>query len=349
MSKNPNNGCLHKETTVRDGFIVCRNCGMTLERQLVDSCSFYNPNLDSKQFRQAVSPGRLLGFSSYELGSLLCNNKKDLKEITNSHKRNRFRRLRNRQFESKNNENAYYKELIEISKRLDFTLTHQRDVAFNFIKAKKKNIKERLKTTNYFILYACFLSTIKRYNLPIPVEHVTYQFKSREHKITSYNRCTKLHKFYNLLNLNYKNYSIDFYLPTQISKILINQEIKQRFYKIGYQKKFEYSEYKKLFRKTAYSIINKLSRLFSRFGVNPYLTASTCMYATSLAIHFKNNVECKCLLTQNLVAEILDVSDHSVREVYLTYFAPFVHPKYTKYREDIISYIVDKRKRNPSN
>lgn len=170
MSKHPNNGCLHQETDTKDGFIVCKKCGMTLDEHIVDTQT-YNEHYDynSRYFRQYVSPGNTLT-SCDNLGSVIKYEKKGFNP--------RYHRMK-----VLNHGDAYqikmHKDIYFICNDLDIPEYVHKDALYRFRKLKSEKVVKHQQT--YFALAYCLWTSIKYYGLTINLRNVIETFKKRGH------------------------------------------------------------------------------------------------------------------------------------------------------------------------
>lgn len=323
MSANPYNHCKHKETIAKDGYIVCKKCGITLDRHIVDTHSTSDINYLQKQtfFTQCVSRGNTL-LDKRALGSQIDETLKD----KNNKLLLKFRRIQELDKKLSFKEIEY--ELVvrdaftNICDHLSLPKRIQEDALYRYEKLRKEECIDH--GTTYYALGFCLWSSIKTHSYPITFKQILLAFRENGHRLKARYVNLRQEKYikalekYNLKTNSHRE--IKDYIPFIISSIkeLLSMRLKKKHVD-GYTVK----DYMIKLENLSVDIQQKLKTYLTKKAERPFNKCCALIYFADRLLSLKNNH--KPLLTYNLLSNTFEdfCCFSQVSEIYREYFKPF--------------------------
>ena len=308
------------------GLYVCEECGLVADTQYVPQDYIISVHTEKNELaKQYVSPGERVdiidGMGSYignfketksrdHQGNLLPKEKelyfRKLNRIYNFRARIRHKESQYRVLKSLN----HATNLLKLSDK-----TKQR-AAYIYRKSLKRIDYKEISTHPVLMTVALFLA-IRERREPVTLQEVVAAFRQLGHRIP-------LNKVMRSIEILKKSPGIELirrksedYIPRLVSKIVrdpdVSVRLKRRFWTL--------SEYQSLLLNTSNTLLENISPE-QRGGRHPYIFAASVLYGADLLIAKTSGR--RPVLTQKLLAKIVNVAEYSIRDHYCTLLKPYI-------------------------
>lgn len=308
------------------GLYVCEECGLVSDTQYVPQDYIISLRKDKKELaKQYVSPGERVdiidGLGSYIGNNRDAGNRDHQGKLLSKEKELYFRRLNriyNFRARIRHRESQYrvLKSLNRVITLLQLSDKTKQRAAYIYRKSLKQFDHKEISTHPVLMTVALFLA-IRERREPVTLQEVVTAFRQLGHRIP-------LNKVMRITEILKKSPGIELirrksedYIPRLVSKIIRHPDVSLRL-----QRKFwTLPDYRSLLMKTVKTLLEKISPE-QRGGRHPYIFAASVLYGADLLI--AKTTSRRPVLTQKLLAKIVNVAEYSIRDHYCTLLKPFV-------------------------
>ena len=318
------------------GLYVCEECGLVAETQYVPQEYIISVHTDKNELaKQYVSPGERVdivdGMGSY-IGNFKEKSKRDYQgNQLSKEKELYFRkldRIYNFRARIRHKESQYrvLKSLNHATVLLQLSDKTKKRAAYIYRKGlKHAHYKEVL--THPVLITSALIIAIRERREPVTLQEVISVFGQLGHRITPKKVIRGIEILKKCPGIELIQRRSEDYIPRLVSKIIKHPEVILRIHRRFWTP----LEYHSLLVKTAYTLLEKVTPE-QRGGRHPYIFAVSVLYGSDLLIAKK--FERGSVLTQKLLAKIMNVAEYSIRDHYCTLLKKYIkgqlpHPKAT--------------------
>lgn len=315
--------CNHPETVFRNGYKVCKDCGLVLEKSHFTETS-YIPREESAHTRTGhYKQATALNTSDVCLKGTEIKGK-DL--ITLKSNKQRFQRLKKIQQQDKRH--PYLQRLLiklrRITRRLNLPYLILNEAKHRF---KKLYLYDRVEIRNNVVCLAfCLWDAIRFHKYNITLDQLFDAFQKDGSRINGkllvncgalYSEVLK--KF--TIRKSEPKHARD-YIPQIMAKLYENKElVKIRLKKKHLGDLYTPNQFLLDIEKIAYKVIKLLDTRLTYMGLNPYSTAAVIIYTTSRIIGYLRD-HSVCVFTQSILTEITSIGSYTIRDTYIRLVKP---------------------------
>lgn len=338
MLELKNEDCNHSKL-IRDGEVVCKNCGEVLQPEIVSSFDMININLDNNNhFSQSVGNIRKISDirtkGSYIGSENLYLDKDNNGNYLDIHIKQLYRRLKKLQ-----SFNTVYEAKIKRILNILQTIAkyHQLSIqiieasAYKYLKILKKTHERKEKIiNNVSCILFCLWDSIKFYKNPLNLKALINTFSSMGYKIKPKMilRDEALYRKY-LEKIGFKKVKTKKPQDYIVKHINCLRENKIIIKKIKDTEKYNTTEeyFFKLEKVAKRELEAHKQRLLPKSS-SPYIVAGSSIYFADILLSVISDH--KKLLTQELIANATKISLVSLRATYIYCFKPFLKRNFKK-------------------
>ncbi|MFX1520342.1 MAG: hypothetical protein ACFFCD_10525 [Promethearchaeota archaeon] len=308
------------------GLYVCEECGLVTDTQYVPQGYIISINTDKNELaKQYVSPGERVdivdGMGSY-IGNFKETKSRDHQgNLLPKDKELYFRRLNriyNFRARIRHKESQYrvLKSLNHVTTLLQLSDKTKQRAAYIYRKSLKHADHKEVSTHPVLMTVALFLA-IRERREPVTLQEVITAFRQLGHRIPLNKVMRVIENLKKCPGIELTRRKSEDYIPRLVSKIARHPEITSRIQR----KLWTSPEYQSLLMKTANMLLEKIAPE-QRGGRHPYIFAASVLYGADLLI--AKQLSRRPVLTQKLLAKIVNVAEYSIRDHYCTLLKQYV-------------------------
>ncbi|MFX1521694.1 MAG: hypothetical protein ACFFCD_17445 [Promethearchaeota archaeon] len=302
------------------GLYVCEECGLVAETQYVPQDYIISVHTDKNDLaKQYVSPGERVdivdGMGSY-IGSFKETNSRDYQGNQLSKDKElyfkKLNRIYNFRARIRHKESQYrvLKSLNRATVLLQVSDKTKQRAAYIYRKSlKHADQKEAL--THPVLMAAAFFMAVRERREPITLQEVITVFEQLGHRIAPKKVIRGIETLKKCPGIELVRRKSEDYIPRLASKVIKHPEITSRIRR----RLWKSSVYQSLLMKTANMLLDKITPE-QRGGRHPYIFAAAVLYGADLLI--AKQFDRRSVLTQKLLAKIVNVAEYSIRDHYCT-------------------------------
>lgn len=309
--------CFHGSIAHENGYVVCKECGEVLDKQIVDTNFLVRDESFGTQYKQAISIGDRMSTVGV-LGTSFHSG-----ETT----KERFNRLMKHDFHARfrGHETKYRIFLIldEICRHLNLPdhIKEASALRYRYI------VKRTRPINNITLLLFCMWDSIRYYKHRTSFCELERAFKLFGHRVSGKSVIRDGSLYSGILVMSGIQKSTPKtpkdYISRHVAELYNNKDVIE--HRLKQKKDHGFSNvnhYLICLTKKCYDVLERLSKQVELFGYNPLIISASTIYFVDFMI--SRNSRKKRILTQKMISEMLNVPEYSIRDVFIKFFKKFI-------------------------